>query len=506
MQAQDARGARLTVRARSDGLRASDVDDALNGGELVTTWVNLAVARAGAGWAFRRGHQQRRLPADRARARRGRRHLGDVRGAGCAATARPPVRHRVENVGARRSSCAPGPGRGALGCRRRRTSYDHFATLQPFRKVGRWCNRQPCWPASMHFAQPANRSDRNAGVVSPDAGADPGRRAAPDGDAAHPGRRRGGVAAPSRARRGAVSSPFLEPGQLGSRRFAVRPIPGPRFLGIVLLSTIAAAVLGLSVLDGGVSGAVGGAVGLLIVHGAVIGSGLIEQHRVHDRGLQLGPTFAGTTPFVIPWSTVDPSSLQVHRRANLVGGRYGPNGLSSNLRMAAYSTSAVSVTGLLPQLASPRRRIKAAGPARHHVHGPLGRGAAAGGADHAMGDGGARPQAAGPGGRGGTGRRRAPRRAGRRRPRARPPRARAAPESAALTHTALAGRRRLGAPASRLPGGRQRQRAHQCADQTRTDLIELVEAGRREEQGGRRTAAAVAAAVPSAAHPGPSSP
>ncbi len=42
VQAQDARGARLTVRARSDGLRASDVDDddALNSGELVTTWVN----------------------------------------------------------------------------------------------------------------------------------------------------------------------------------------------------------------------------------------------------------------------------------------------------------------------------------------------------------------------------------------------------------------------------------------------------------------------------------
>lgn len=30
----------LTVRVRSGGLRASDVDDALNSGELVTTWVN----------------------------------------------------------------------------------------------------------------------------------------------------------------------------------------------------------------------------------------------------------------------------------------------------------------------------------------------------------------------------------------------------------------------------------------------------------------------------------
>lgn len=168
-----------------------------------------------------------------------------------------------------------------------------------------------------------------------------------------------------------MSSPFLEPGQLGSRRFAVRPIPGPRFLGGVLLSATVAVVICLFVPGGGRYVAAGGAVGLLIVHGGVIGSGLIEQHRVHDRGLLLGPTVAGTTPFVIPWSTVDPSSLQVHRRANFIGGRYGPNGPSSNLRMAPYSTSAVSVTGLLPQLASPRRR-KSCWAARHHVHGPLG--------------------------------------------------------------------------------------------------------------------------------------
>jgi hypothetical protein len=40
VQAQDARGARLAVRSRSVGLHASDVDDALNDGRLVITWVN----------------------------------------------------------------------------------------------------------------------------------------------------------------------------------------------------------------------------------------------------------------------------------------------------------------------------------------------------------------------------------------------------------------------------------------------------------------------------------
>lgn len=40
VEAQDARGARLAVRSRSTGLRASDVDDALNDGRVLITWVN----------------------------------------------------------------------------------------------------------------------------------------------------------------------------------------------------------------------------------------------------------------------------------------------------------------------------------------------------------------------------------------------------------------------------------------------------------------------------------
>ena len=41
VQAQDGRGARLTVRSRSTGLRAADVDDALTERRsLVVTWLN----------------------------------------------------------------------------------------------------------------------------------------------------------------------------------------------------------------------------------------------------------------------------------------------------------------------------------------------------------------------------------------------------------------------------------------------------------------------------------
>ena len=40
VQAQDPRGARLSVRSRTRGLTAADVDAALDSGELVVTWVN----------------------------------------------------------------------------------------------------------------------------------------------------------------------------------------------------------------------------------------------------------------------------------------------------------------------------------------------------------------------------------------------------------------------------------------------------------------------------------
>jgi len=40
IQAQDPRGARLAIRARSAGLSASDVDSALTGRSLIVTWLN----------------------------------------------------------------------------------------------------------------------------------------------------------------------------------------------------------------------------------------------------------------------------------------------------------------------------------------------------------------------------------------------------------------------------------------------------------------------------------
>ena len=40
VQAQDARGSRLTIRSRTQGLSAADVDSAFNDGSMVITWLN----------------------------------------------------------------------------------------------------------------------------------------------------------------------------------------------------------------------------------------------------------------------------------------------------------------------------------------------------------------------------------------------------------------------------------------------------------------------------------
>lgn len=44
VQAQDPRGARLAVRARTSGLTAADVDAALNERSVVITWLNRGAA------------------------------------------------------------------------------------------------------------------------------------------------------------------------------------------------------------------------------------------------------------------------------------------------------------------------------------------------------------------------------------------------------------------------------------------------------------------------------
>jgi hypothetical protein len=62
VQAQDFRAAKLAVRARTTGIRASDVDWALNDRELLVTWVNRAHRCECAEGARARGCRRRALP------------------------------------------------------------------------------------------------------------------------------------------------------------------------------------------------------------------------------------------------------------------------------------------------------------------------------------------------------------------------------------------------------------------------------------------------------------
>lgn len=146
--------------------------------------------------------------------------------------------------------------------------------------------------------------------------------------------------------------------RVGALRFAVRPKPGPYYLLMAALTTLASGA-GCYFLpaDGGWVLAVAGASGLLLVHLLVIGAGMLEQHRVHDHALIVGPVWRSSfrpRSYIIPWETVDPASLLAHRRANFIGDTYGPTGLSSNLRMAVFSTGAVSFVGLNAALAKGR--------------------------------------------------------------------------------------------------------------------------------------------------------
>ncbi len=93
----------------------------------------------------------------------------------------------------------------------------------------------------------------------------------------------------------------------------------------------------------------------LVFLAALAGSGWLEKHRLYERALVLGPTWPGARPYVIPADTIDPGSVTVHLRANRINQRLHQNGQPS-MRMAVYSTRAVSLVGLHYDAAGPRPR------------------------------------------------------------------------------------------------------------------------------------------------------
>ena len=163
---------------------------------------------------------------------------------------------------------------------------------------------------------------------------------------------------------GAGDVPFPTREQAGRELFAVRPRPGWGFLVVVVVTTALGYGLAYLAPERSPVLAITGAVGVLLVHLGVGGSGLLEKHRVCEHALVLGPTWPGATPYVVPLSSIDPQSIRLHHRANFLGRRLGGPG-ARNIRMAVYSTKAVTFTGLHYELAHDRlRRARRPWPSR----------------------------------------------------------------------------------------------------------------------------------------------
>jgi hypothetical protein len=147
---------------------------------------------------------------------------------------------------------------------------------------------------------------------------------------------------------------LLDPVDAGPTLHDERLWPGP--LGwAVLLGIPVLAFLALLPRDG-LALAVAGAVGAGIVTLGLAASGALLHNRVHRWAMVLGVSRPAARPYVVPWSTVDPSRVRLHHRANFIARRLRTQS-SPVLRVAAFTTVAVTLTGLRPELAHPEKRL-----------------------------------------------------------------------------------------------------------------------------------------------------
>ncbi len=139
---------------------------------------------------------------------------------------------------------------------------------------------------------------------------------------------------------------------LGLLLYAVRPLPRtlPIALAVgvvLLLDAFIFVTNGHSLLPVGF-----GTIGALLVIGPAAFSGFLELHRVYEHAVVVGLSWPrGRPPYVIPLSTIQPETVTVHYRANMIARRLGTGG-SPTMRMAIYSTRAVSFVGRSWELAN----------------------------------------------------------------------------------------------------------------------------------------------------------
>lgn len=155
---------------------------------------------------------------------------------------------------------------------------------------------------------------------------------------------------------GPAAAFLLQPQDAGRELFRVRPVPGPGAWTAYGVAVTAGGLAGGFAAGGSTATAVAGALGIALLFGLLYLVGFLECHRVCEHALVLGLTpWPGGEPYVIPWATVDPATLTVHRPLTRPGAPAGEPG-ERGIRAAAYSRRGVSLGGLYADLAHPRRR------------------------------------------------------------------------------------------------------------------------------------------------------
>ena len=149
---------------------------------------------------------------------------------------------------------------------------------------------------------------------------------------------------------------LMRPEDAGAELFRVRPLPGPMAWVALTGLTALGGVLGLLPPERSLGTVISGALVSAVLFLLLFGAGYLELHRVCENALVVGLSpVPGGVPYMIPWESVRPGSIRVHDPAVGFRGAAGPAG-GRGTRMAMYSSRAVSLEGLVADLAGPRLR------------------------------------------------------------------------------------------------------------------------------------------------------
>jgi hypothetical protein len=139
----------------------------------------------------------------------------------------------------------------------------------------------------------------------------------------------------------------------GTLLLSERLVPSPRTVALI----IGFLVLWFAVWTpfAGFVGSIAGTVGMALYLGVLTVGSSLYKHEVRSRALLTGLTWPSARPYIIPWTSVDPSHIRLHHRSRFLDGQ-PENPVSWTYRFAPWNTIVVSVPGLARGFAHPRGR------------------------------------------------------------------------------------------------------------------------------------------------------